>query len=169
LAFLGRITPEKGIIEAINIAKAANKKLLIAAAIDNSKMDFFENEVKPLIDNEQIIFLGEVYDQAKNDLLKNSIALLFPITWHEPFGLVLVEAMATGTPVIATDIGSVKEIIKDGKTGFILPVGDNLDNFANKIEQLNAIDRSYCRQYAIDNFSETVMVSNYLKYYESIN
>jgi len=168
LSFLGRITPEKGIVEAIEIARLSNMKLLIAAAIDESQRDFYEIEVKPKIDNENIIFLGEVYDEGKNNLLKNSAAFLFPINWHEPFGLVLVEALATGTPVLANDIGSVKEIIEDGKTGYIIPITDGPEAYVEKIKKLKDIDRSYCRKVAEEKFDEKVMTANYLKYYESV-
>ena len=168
LAFLGRITPEKGIAEAITIAKISGKKLFIAAAIDDSERDFYEKNIKPQIDGKQIIYLGEVGNVAKNELLRTSEALLFPIKWHEPFGLVMVESMATGTPVIATDIGSVSEIIEDNKTGFIVPNTTNINDYVNKLRDISNINREYCHQYAETNFAENIMVANYLNYYETL-
>lgn len=168
LAFVGRITPEKGVSQAIAIAKMANKKLLIAAAIDHSQQDYYENQIKPLLDGQQIVYLGEISNERKNELLGTSEALLFPIRWHEPFGLVITEAMATGTPVIATDIGSVVEIVEEGKTGFTVSDIDNIQSYVDKIKEINVIDRKYCRQVVENKFTEDIMVSNYLKYYESI-
>ena len=168
LAFLGRITPEKGIYEAIQIAKLSNKKLLIGAAIDNSQQDFYNNIIKPEIDNKSIIYLGELSDKDKNNLLRTSEALLFPIRWHEPFGLVMVEAMATGTPVIASNIGSVPEIIENDRTGYTIKDIDNLADYAQKIGTINSLDRKYCRQVAEEKFSEKIMVDKYLKLYKSI-
>jgi glycosyltransferase involved in cell wall biosynthesis len=166
LAFLGRITPEKGIAQAIEIAKMANKKLIIGAVIDPTKQDYYDEEIKPQIDGKNIIYLGEVSNAVKNDVLRTSEALLFPIKWQEPFGLVLVEAMATGTPVIASAMGSVSEIIQDGKTGFIISDLDNSDSYVQKLSIVNTIDRKYCRQVVEKNFTESVMVANYLKYYD---
>jgi len=168
LAFLGRITPEKGIAQAIEIAKMANKKLIIGAAIDPTEQDYYDEEIKPQIDSKNIIYLGEVSNAVKNDMLRTSEALLFPTKWHEPFGLVLVEAMATGTPVIASAIGSVPEIVQDGKTGFVISDLDNSDSYVQKIDIINTIDRKYCRQVVEKKFAESVMVANYLKYYNSL-
>ena len=167
LAFLGRITPEKGILQAIHIAMQSGKKLLIAAAIDYQQQEFYENEIKPLIDGDKIIYLGEVNNEGKDNLLRNSEALLFPIQWHEPFGLVMIEAMATGTPVIASNIGSVSEIIEDGRTGFVISDINNIDNYVQSMNGLKDIDRTYCRKIAEEKFSDKIMISNYLQFYES--
>lgn len=166
LAFLGRITPEKGIAEAIKIAKLANKKLIIGAAIDPTKLDFYEKEIKPQIDGDKIIYLGEVNNEQKNQLLRTSEALLFPIKWHEPFGLVLVEAMATGTPIVASDFGSVPEIIEDNKTGFIIHRQNNINDYIDKLNQIKQIDRKLCHTTAKERFSVDIMTQKYLDYYE---
>lgn len=168
LAFLGRITPEKGISQAISIAKQSGKKLLIAAAIDQSQLDFYEQEIKPQIDNENIVYLGEIDNNQKNTLLRTSEALLFPIQWHEPFGLVMVEAMATGTPVIAANIGSVSEIVENNKTGFIIDNINDIQDYSEKISQLHTIDRMHCTKTVNDRFTDTIMIDNYLKYYSSL-
>jgi glycosyltransferase involved in cell wall biosynthesis len=168
LAFVGRITPEKGISQAIAIAKMAGKKLLIAAAIDHSQQDYYENQIKPQLDGKQIVYLGEISNESKNEMLRTSEALLFPIRWHEPFGLVITEAMATGTPVIATDIGSVVEIVEEGKTGFTVSDIDNIKSYVDKLENIHSIDRKYCRQVVENKFTDSIMVSNYLKYYKSL-
>lgn len=168
LAFLGRITPEKGVSEAIAIAKLSDNKLLIGAAIDHTEQDFYEKEIKPQLDDETIIYLGELSNEPKNDLLRTSEALLFPIQWHEPFGLVMVEAMATGTPVIASNIGSVSEIVEDGKTGFIVPSKTVVKDSVKKLGKLSSIDRKYCRQMIEEKFSDSVMIANYLEYYSSL-
>src|SRR3989338_1650943 len=118
LLFLGRITDFKGILEAIQIAKLANKKLVIAAKVDPTDEDFYNLKVKLLIDGVKIVYVGEVDFNQKIEYLKNALCLLFPIKWEEPFGLVLVESMACGTPVVAFDRGSVSEIVENGVTGF---------------------------------------------------
>ena len=120
------------------------------------------------MDNEKIVYLGEISNEQKNDLLGTSEALLFPIQWHEPFGLVMVEAMATGTPVIASNIGSVSEIIEDGKTGFVVPLKAVVKDSIKKLEEISRIDRKYCRRKVEEKFSENIMIANYLEYYSSL-
>lgn len=122
LAWLGRITPKKGVVEAIEVARKANMRLKIAAFVDPVDQQFFEQEVRPLIDGEQISLLGQLDSKERSNFLGGAFALLFPIKWEEPFGLVMVEAMACGTPVIAFNRGSVPEVIKDGETGYIIKV-----------------------------------------------
>jgi len=168
LAFLGRITAEKGITEAIAIAKRANKKLIIAGAIDATETDYYEQEIKPQIDGQNVVYLGEVDNETKNTLLRTSEALVFPVQWHEPFGLVVVEAMATGTPVIVSGIGSMREIVEDDKTGFIVPEMGDIEAYAEKITRLSEISRSYCRQVVEEKFTEDTMVANYLKLIDTI-
>lgn len=119
LAFLGRLSREKGVRQAIEIAKRSGLRLKMAGKVDVLNREYFEQEIKPLIDGKQIEFLGEVNHAEKNALLGGAIATLFPINWREPFGLVMIESMATGTPVIATEIGSTPEVIAHGKTGFL--------------------------------------------------
>lgn len=168
LGFLGRITPEKGILESIQIAKFSGKKLVIAAGIIESQQQYYENIIKPLIDGDQIIYLGEVGKQIRDKLLQNSEALLFPIQWHEPFGLVMIEALASGTPVIANNIGSVSEIIEDGKTGFILEPSSSTSDYVDKINRINEINRQDCRDAVEKRFTNEIMLNNYLALYDKI-
>ncbi|MHB9090071.1 MAG: glycosyltransferase family 4 protein, partial [Chloroflexota bacterium] len=119
LAFVGRIAPEKGVDVAIEVAKRTGVPLRIAAKVDDADRVYYETEIKPLMDHPLITYLGEVGDEEKNALMGRALALLFPIRWPEPFGLVMAEAMATGTPVIASRFGSVQEVVEHGKTGFV--------------------------------------------------
>ena len=179
-AFLGRMSPEKGPVQAIQIAKRAGIKLKMAAKVDVVDKDFFEEKVKPLIDNKQVEFVGEIGPKEKNDFLKNAIGLISPIQWREPFGLFFIEAMACGTPVIAFRRGSVPEIIKNGETGFVVaPFNEkgkpNIQEFAlavKKIYQMPESEykkmRNNCRKHIEKNFTIDKMVDNYEKIYHKI-
>jgi glycosyltransferase involved in cell wall biosynthesis len=164
-AFLGRMSPEKGPVQAIKIAKIAKAKLVMAAKVDAVDEAFFNKEVAPLIDGKQIKFLGEVGHAQKVKLLKGARALLAPIQWREPFGLFFVEAMACGTPVIAYDMGSAKEIVADGKTGFVVKTEPE---FLNAVKRLDEIKRSDCRERVKNNFTSRIMAENYLKVYRKL-
>ena len=166
LAFLGRMSPEKGPRQAIEIAKKAKMKLKMAAKIDAVDVEYFKKEIEPFIDGQQIEYLGEVGPKEKNSLLKNAYALLAPIQWREPFGLFLAESMACGTPVVVTDMGSAREIIADGKTGFV--VQNNIDEFVNAIKKIQQIKRKECYNRVKELFSKEKMTENYLKVYEKI-
>src|SRR6202011_5919708 len=137
LAFLGRISPEKGVDQAIEIAVRSGIPLKIAAKIDRNDREYFENRIRPLLDHSLIEFVGEIGYAEKNDFLGNAAALLFPITWPEPFGLVMIEAMACGTPVIAYPFGSVPEIVEDAVTGFLVPDTDGAVNAVNRISEID--------------------------------
>ena len=165
LAFLGRMSPEKGPVQAIEVAKKTGIKLKMAAKVDAVDTEFFETKVKPLIDNNQIEFLGEVGHKAKTELLKNALALLTPIQWQEPFGLYFIEAMACGTPVIALNKGSVPEIVEDGKTGFI---ANNTKEMARAVKNINKINRQDCRKRVEKYFSSEKMADGYEKVYYKI-
>jgi len=165
LAFLGRISPEKGPVQAIEAAKKAGLKLKMAAKVDLVDKAFFEKEVAPLIDQKQIIFLGEIDHKGKVELLKGAKALLCPIQWREPFGLFFIEAMACGTPVIAFDRGSAREIIEDKKTGFIVK---NVKEIVQAIKNINKIDRRKCRQQVEKYFTVEKMTDGYEKVYYKI-
>src|SRR5260221_1613020 len=119
LAFLGRISPEKRVDRAIQIAKQAGMELKIAAKVDSVDSDYFETKIKPLLNDPRIEYIGEIGEGEKNEFLGNASALLFPIDWPEPFGLVMIEAMAGGTPTIAYRNGSVPEALEDQKTGLL--------------------------------------------------
>lgn len=165
LAFLGRISPEKGTVEAIKIAQATGRKLRIAAKVDVVDEDYFENEVKPLIDGKQIVFIGEVKHDEKVKFLGDASALLMPIQWEEPFGLVNVEAMACGTPVIGLARGSLPEIIIDGQVGFLC---QSVDEMIKRVADINKIKRSDCRLHVEQNFTSERMAENYLKAYQKL-
>ena len=135
LAFLGRITPDKGPEAAIRIAQAARMPLRIAAKIPRAEHGYFNEKIKPMIDDDGVELIGEVDERAKQDFLAGAAALLFPIEWPEPFGLVMIEAMACGTPVIAFASGSVPEVVENGATGFIV------EGEADAIEAVSKLDR----------------------------
>src|SRR6266436_3354836 len=120
LAFLGRISPEKGVEQAIAIARQADRPLKIVAKVDHADLEYFQSVVQPLLDDPLVVYLGEMGERDKNAFLGQAYALLFPIDWPEPFGLVMIEALACGTPVIAYGRGSVPEVLEDGVTGWIV-------------------------------------------------
>ncbi len=163
LAFLGRISPEKGIDEAIDIARQTGRKLKIAAKIDPVDEQYFTEIIQPLLALPGIEFIGEISDAQKQDFLGNASALLFPINWPEPFGLVMTEAMACGTPVIAYNRGAVSEVIEHGVTGFIV---DDLHEAIRAVDELHAIDRQQCRRVFEERFSAQRMTQDYLGLYE---
>lgn len=165
LAFLGRTSPEKGLDRAIAIAKRAGIPLKIAAKVDRADAEYFETRIKPLLDHPLIEFLGEIGYYEQNDFLGNAAALLFPIQWPEPFGLVMIEAMACGTPVIAYPGGSVGEVMKDGVTGFV--VADE-DAAVKAVERILEIDRQQCRRYFEQNFTSARMANDYLNIYQRL-
>jgi glycosyltransferase involved in cell wall biosynthesis len=165
LAFLGRISPEKGPHHAIAIAKETGWQLKIAGKVDTVDQEFFDREIAPQIDHDQIQFLGEVTQTEKLELLANASATLFPITWEEPFGLVMIESMATGTPVLAMNRGSVPEVISDGETGFIC---SSWQEMVEKLPEAVQLNRQKCRERVRDHFSITQMVSGYESAYQQI-
>ena len=158
LAFLGRIAPEKKPEIAIEVAKRVGMPLRIAAKVDANDREYFEQVVRPLLDDPLIEFIGEVEDAGKAAFLGGARAVLFPIDWPEPFGLVMIEAMACGTPVIARPCGSVPEVIEDGRIGFI---GDTVDDLVEAVKRIDTIDRGECRRYVERRFSVARMVDDY--------
>lgn len=165
LAFLGRMSPEKGPHLAIEIAKKFGLPLKMAGKIDAVDQDYFETLVKPHIDDNRIQFLGEANQGQKSVLMGNAFATLFPITWREPFGLVMVESMATGTPVIAMKMGSTSEVIAPGISGYLCETVDECVAALGKIEGIN---REKCRQYVVDHFSVKRMTDGYEAVYQKI-
>lgn len=165
LAFIGRISPEKGPDKAILMAKKAGIKLKIAAKISDVDERYFETEIKQLMDDPMIEFLGEIDEEHKGDFLGNALALLFPIDWPEPFGIVMTEAMACGTPVIAYNRGSVPEIIEHKKNGFII---NSIDEGITAIEKIDLIDRKQCRKIFEEKYTANRMTQNYLRIYDSM-
>jgi glycosyltransferase involved in cell wall biosynthesis len=165
LAFLGRISPEKGVDQAIAIASLAGVPLKIAAKVDPVDQEYHKTKIQPLLENSLVEFIGEIGYPDKNAFLGNALALLFPIDWPEPFGLVMIEALACGTPVIAYPRGSVPEIIEEGRTGFLV---SNAKRAAKAVEQVPQISREECRQRFEERFSATRMAKNYLALYERL-
>jgi glycosyltransferase involved in cell wall biosynthesis len=165
LAFLGRFSPEKGPHLAIAIAKQAGWHLKMAGKVDIVDVEYFEQEIKPQIDGKQIEYLGEANHAQKNALMGGAVATLFPITWREPFGLVMVESMAAGTPVIAMNLGSTLEVIAHGKTGFIC---NNIQECINAIPKVIELDRYDCREYVNSRFSVKQMTDGYEDVYQQI-
>lgn len=165
LAFLGRTSPEKGLDQAIEIAKRAEMPLKIAAKIDRVDVEYFETVIKPLLDHPLIEFIGEVGYPEKNLFLGNAAALVFPINWREPFGLVMIEAMACGTPVIAYPLGSVPEVVQERVTGFIVP---DLEGAVKAVKRLTEIDRRKCRRHFEQHFNAERMARDYLNIYQRL-
>ncbi|NEO25749.1 MAG: glycosyltransferase family 4 protein [Kamptonema sp. SIO4C4] len=165
LAFLGRMSVEKGPHLAIEIAKRTGLPLKMAGKVDFENQVFFEREVEPYIDGKQIEFLGEANHQLKNELMGKAVATLFPITWREPFGLVMIESLASGTPVIAMALGSAPEIIVDGKTGFLC---QTVEDCVDAVAKLSQINRQDCRRHVEENFSVQRMVDGYEAVYRQV-
>lgn len=165
LAFLGRIAPEKRVDRAIEIAKRTGIPLKIAAKVDKVDKEYFETVVQPLLRNPFIEYLGEIGDGEKNEFLGNAYALLFPIDWPEPFGLVMIEAMACGTPVIAYRRGSVPEVLEEGVTGFIV---QGLEDAVEAVYKVRNINRRRCREVFEERFSATRMTRDYLNIYKQL-
>lgn len=164
-AFLGRMSPEKGPVQAIHAAKAAGVKLIMAAKVDSVDKTYFEKKVAPLIDGKQIQFIGEVDHAGKLELLGNAKALLGLIQWEEPFGLFFTESMACGTPVIAMNRGSVPELILNGQTGFIC---NTQEEAVAAISKIDSLDRKTCHDHVLKNFSSTRMTEGYLAAYQKV-
>jgi len=165
LAFLGRISPEKGTHLAIEIAKRSGWRLKMAGKVDVVDVDYYEQQIKPHIDGKQIEYLGETDHEQKSALIGGAVATLFPITWREPFGLVMIESMAAGTPVIAMALGSTTEVIAHGKTGFLC---NNVDEFVEAIDQVAQLNRNDCREHVSKHFSVQKMTAGYEAVYQQV-
>jgi glycosyltransferase involved in cell wall biosynthesis len=165
LAFLGRICPEKRPDRAIDIARRTGVPLKIAAKVDRVDQEYFEAIIRPLLDDPLVEFVGEIGEREKAAFLGRAQAVLFPIDWPEPFGLVLIEAMACGTPVIAWRCGSVPEIIEHGRTGFLV---DDVEAAIRSVAQLGDLDRQSIRARFEHRFSAERMGKDYLAVYSSL-
>jgi glycosyltransferase involved in cell wall biosynthesis len=164
-AFLGRISPEKGIVDAIRIASACGVKLKIAAKIGEEDVLYHAEVVAPLLEGENVEFIGEIDDSQKPEFLSGARALLFPIDWPEPFGLVMIEAMACGCPVVAFRRGSVPEVVEDGRTGFIV---DSVDQAVAACGRIGEIDRAAVRARFEQRWTAERMARDYLSLYAEI-
>jgi glycosyltransferase involved in cell wall biosynthesis len=162
LAFLGRISPEKRPDRAIAIAIAAGLPLKLAAKVDAADREYFERDIRPMLNHPLIEFMGEIGDHQKADFLGNALALLFPIDWPEPFGLVMIEAMACGTPVIAWRCGSVPEVVDHGVTGFIV---DSHAQAVAATREVLKLDRARVREVFEERFCAKVMAGRYVDLY----
>jgi glycosyltransferase involved in cell wall biosynthesis len=162
LAFLGRISPEKRLDLAIAVAQRVGLPLRIAAKVDPADRAYFEREIRPLLGDPRIEFIGEIGDAEKPAFLGGARALLFPIDWPEPFGLVMVEAMACGTPVIARPCGSVPEVMAEGRTGFVVTT---VDEMVDAVKRIDIIDRAECRRWVEERFSIEHMADRYEQVY----
>lgn len=165
LAFLGQMSPDNGPQVAIEIAQRSGWHLKMAGQVDSVDREFFEQEVAPLIDGEQIEFIGQANHEQKNKLMGGATATLFPIQWREPFALVMAESMACGTPLIAINIGSALEVIADGKTGFLC---QNVQACVEALSRISSIDRQACRSHVAENFNVKRMVDSYEEVYNQI-
>jgi glycosyltransferase involved in cell wall biosynthesis len=162
LAFLGRVAPEKRPDLAIEIARRSGLPLKIAAKVDRADRDYFESVIKPLLARPGVEFIGEINEREKEQFLGGALALLFPVDWPEPFGLVMIEALACGTPVIARPCGSVPEILRNGVTGLL---GNTVDDLVAAVSKLGDISRRKCREEFEARFTVEVMASNYERVY----
>jgi glycosyltransferase involved in cell wall biosynthesis len=165
LAFLGRISPEKAPDAAIRIAAKAGMKIKMAAKVDKVDEEYYKSTVEPLLPQGDIEFIGEIGEHQKSDFLGNAAALVFPIAWREPFGLVMIEAMACGTPVIAFNNGSVPEVLEDGLTGFIV---ENEEQAIAAVAKIGTLDRDRIRAEFDRRFTSHHMAQNYLKLYSRL-
>jgi len=164
-AFVGRVSPEKRVDRAIEIAKRLGLPLKIAAKVDEVNREYFEGVVEPLLRDPRIEFVGEIGEGEKEEFLGNAYALLFPIDWPEPFGLVMIEAMACGTPVIAYDRGSVSEVMEQGRTGFVVETLEAALAAARRIPELS---RKRCREVFDQRFTADRMARDYLEVYDRV-
>jgi glycosyltransferase involved in cell wall biosynthesis len=165
LLFLGCMAPVKGTHLAIEAARCLGKRLIIAAKVDRADRQYFRDVVEPLIDGDLIQFVGEVDGTLKRRLYARACCLLVPICWEEPFGLVMVEAMACGTPVIAFARGAATELVVDGETGFLV---HDIDGMVRAVHRVDRIDPQRCRRHVEENFSVQRMTEGYLAVYERI-
>ena len=163
LAFLGRISPEKRVDRAIQIAKRVGMELKIAAKVDAVDREYFNHTIKPLLNDPIVDYIGEIGEMQKDEFLGNAYALLFPIDWREPFGLVMIEAMACGTPVVAFRQGAVPEVLDDGVTGFIV---DGLEEAVKAVERVSTLSRKQCRQVFDRRFAVSRMAKDYVTLYQ---
>ena len=165
LAFLGRISPEKRVDRAIEIAKELRIPLRIATKVDDVDRDYFQDFIEPLLRDPLIDYVGEIGDGEKDEFLGCAIGLLFPIDWEEPFGLVMIEALACGTPVVAYRRGSVPEVIEDGRTGFIV---EDVAGAVQAVRQLHTLSRRACREAFESRFTARRMADDYVRLYHRL-
>lgn len=162
---VGRISIEKGTHHAIEVAQQLNMPLIIAAKLDEVDKKYFHQYVEPYLSKKHINWVGEVDEKERNKLMSEAMALLHPVYFREPFGLVMIEALACGTPVIGFNRGSVPEIVQEAKTGFVV---SDVEEMIDAVQKIDQIDRAYCRKYALEHFDAKTMTDKYEKLYEEI-
>lgn len=165
LAFIGRIAREKRVDRAIEIARRSGMELKIAAKVDPSDREYYEKEIKPLLNGSGVEYIGEINEEQKCDFLGDAYAHIFPIDWPEPFGLCMIEAMSCGTPTIAFDCGSVREVLKDGVTGFVV---NNIEDAVAAVPRVASLSRPACRREFEKRFLASRMAKDYVTLYESL-
>ena len=165
LAFVSRIAPEKGPAAAIRIARAAGMKLVMAGPIPTEHAEYFEEEVKPLMRDGDVEYIGELDDAGKNEVIGKAAGFLVPIQWDEPFGLAFIEALAAGTPILSCARGSLPELIESGRHGFLAA---NEDELVEDCRKLAGIDRRACREYVLERFSPAHMAEGYERVYSDL-
>lgn len=165
LLYVGRIAMEKGLHYAIEVAQSLSLPLVIAAKLNNFDVDYFNSYIKPRLDGKQIKWIGEVGEKKRNELMSKAICLLNPVTWPEPFGLTMIEAMATGCPVVAFDQGSIPEVVSHAKTGFVV---HDIEEMMEAVERIDVIDRRECRMHVLKNFNSRIMAKRYLDLYQEL-
>jgi glycosyltransferase involved in cell wall biosynthesis len=163
LLFFGRIHPEKGTFESIQIAKQSGRKLIISGFIQHQ--DYFDSKVKPLINDDDVVYVGNSGPRERDKLLGEAYALLHPVSFKEPFGLSVAEAMMCGTPVIAFNTGSMPELISNGKTGYLV---NTAEAATEAVDNIKSIDRKHCREWALSKFSREKMIEGYLDVYKKV-
>ncbi len=164
LLFVGRISMEKGTHFAIEAAQQLDKRLIIAAKLENGDRAYFKEYVEPRL-SERIQWVGEVDEEERNKLMSRALCLLHPVTWREPFGLVLIEAMACGTPVVGFNRGAIPEVVKTGVTGYVV---EDLEGMIDAVNAIDSINRAACRAHALENFSDKKMADGYEAVYKKI-
>ena len=164
LLFVGRISMEKGVHFAIEVAQYLNLPLTIAAKLESIDMPYFQEYVGPRL-SDQIKWVGEVEEEERNKLMSKALCFLHPITWREPFGLTMIEAMACGCPVVAFNKGSIPEIIKDGETGYVV---NDVDEMIEAVKKIKSISRAKTRDYALKNFNSKIMAKGYERVYKEV-
>jgi glycosyltransferase involved in cell wall biosynthesis len=165
LAFVSRLTPEKGPDLAIKVAIKAGMKIVVAGMVPEAEQEYFDLKVKPLLDNPLVEFVGELDDEGKNRLIGGAGGFLVPIQWDEPFGLAFIEALACGTPIISCPRGSLPELIEDGRHGFLASTEDELVDACRKVR---ALDRAECRRWVLERYSPSRMAAGYERVYEEL-
>lgn len=163
LLFFGRIHPEKGTYESIQIAKRSGRRLIISGLIQDQ--EYFESKIKPFINDDDIVYVGNSGPEERDKLLGEAYALLHPISFEEPFGLSVAESMVCGTPVIAFNKGAMPELILDRKSGFLV---NTLNEAVEAVDKVSSIDRKYCSDYAVSKFSRQKMIEGYLAVYKDV-